>query len=137
MEFSRSETFGGYLWNVFKNPIQSLWGSPLTQSIAAFSLNLWFLVVAVLGQVWVIFSAILLGIQAINIWRVYLGRGNRVMAVVVGLVLVAINYAALSLAVLGQFWVVGSTALASWQFLNLLRVCMFKKYRLKQAERYY
>jgi hypothetical protein len=90
-------------------------------------MNVWCLFLAVLAQFWVLGSAVLLLAQTYNTWLVSCGRMNRWIALFVGALLVAINYAALSLAVLAQFWVFASVLLATWQYVSLVRVCFRKQ----------
>lgn len=124
---NQNETFWGAVWQVLKKPSMWFAGSPLTQSIAAFCINLCLLWIAVLAQFWVFFSAVLLGVQAFDTWLVSKGRMSKLSALSVGLLLVMINWGSLALAVLAQFWVIASTILASWQYVNLIRVCSQKK----------
>lgn len=117
------ETFWQFLKPISRRPVRASTGTALAQSAAAFGLNLWCLILAVLGQFWVFFSAVLLFIQTYNTWRVAKGRMSIRRALVFGILLVSLNFSALSLAVLGQFWVFASTALAVWQYISLVRVC--------------
>jgi len=121
------ENFWAYLWKVTKNPWKEFRSDPLLQSVAAAGINIWFLVIAVLGQFWVVFSALLLIAQAYNCWLVSRNELNRIVAILIGIVIVMINLGALSLAVLAQFWVIGSTALAVWQFISLIALCLRKR----------
>ncbi len=121
-----TSNFWSYLWNITKDPWNKFKGDPLLQSMSAAGINIWLLVIAVLGQFWVIFSALLLIAQAYNCWLVSRSELSKIKALLIGLFIVAINIGALVLAVLAQFWVFGSTALAIWQFLCLLKIC-FKK----------
>jgi hypothetical protein len=72
---------------------------------------------------WVIGSVLLLWFLFYVTWQVDKGRMNRWVALLAGVGLVLLNYLSLGLAVLAQFWVVLSTLLATWQFVNLVRVC--------------
>jgi hypothetical protein len=116
------ETFWQFVWRISKRPL-SVGADPLVQSAAAFGINLWCLVIAVLAQFWVFLSAGLLLAQTYNTWLVAKGRMRRVTALLVGLLLVGTNFGALTLAVLGHFWVFASAALSAWQFVSLIRVC--------------
>lgn len=120
------ETFWQLVWRVSKRPL-SFGADPLVQSAAAFGINLWCLVIAVLAQFWVFLSAGLLLAQTYNTWLVANGRMRKVTALLVGLVLVGINFGALTLAVLGQFWVFASAALSAWQYVSLIRVCLRRR----------
>lgn len=120
------ETFWQLLWRVLKRPL-SFGADPLIQSFAAVAINLWCLLVAVLAQFWVFFSAGLLLAQAYNTWLVANGRMRMVTALLIGLLLVGINFGALTLAVLGQFWVFASAALSAWQYVSLIRVCLARR----------
>ena len=117
------ETFWQFIWRITKRPLQAFHGSPLAQSAAAFGINVWCLFLAVLAQFWVLGSAALLLAQTDNTWLVTRGRMSRPVALLIGLMLVVVNFAALSLAVLAQFWVIASTVLAIWQYVSLIRVC--------------
>ena len=117
------ETFWQFIKPISRRPLRASYGNALAQSAAAFGLNLWCLTLAVLGQFWVFFSAGLLLIQTYNTWRVARGRMSILDALVFGMLLVLVNFGALSLAVLGQFWVFASTVLAVWQYISLCRVC--------------
>ena len=96
------ESFWQFVWKVSKSPLKHFKSSPMSQSAAAVGVNFWCLLLAVLAQFWVLFSAILLTAQTYNTWLVLQGRMSSSMALTIGLVIVAINFAALSLAVLGQ-----------------------------------
>ena len=120
------DNFWTYLWKVTKYPWKKFRSDPLLQSAAAAGINIWFLVIAVLGQFWVVLSALLLIAQAYNCWLISRNELNKILALLVGIVIVFINISALSLAVLAQFWVFGSTALALWQFVCLLKLCLRK-----------
>lgn len=126
MTESKPLNFWGYLWNVTKDPWRKFKGDPLLQAVAVAGINIWFLVIAVLGQFWVIFSALLLIAQAYNCWLVSRSELGKLKALTFGILIVIINMGALFLAVLAQFWVFGSTALAIWQFICLVRLC-FKR----------
>jgi hypothetical protein len=106
------ETFWQFIKQISRRPLRASYGNALAQSAAAFGLNLWCLILAVLGQFWVFFSAALLLAQTHNTWRVARGRKSIPAALASGFLLVLLNFGALSLAVLGQFWVFASTALA-------------------------
>ncbi len=121
------ETFWKFLWRITKSPRQYFNDSPLAQSAAAVGVNVWFLVIAVLAQFWVFLSFFLLLAQFYNTWLVYHGRITIPKAVLIGMVLVIVNLAALLLAVLGQFWVIGSCVLSLWQLWSLGRVCVSRK----------
>jgi hypothetical protein len=127
------ERFLQLFWRVLKRPIPAFAGSALVQSAAAAALNLWCLVLAVLGQFWVIFSAVLLVGQTYNTWRVAHSLTTIPSALFTGLMIVMVNLGALSLAVLGQFWVFASTTLAIWQFACLVRVCVARQLKLDQS----
>ena len=116
-------TFRGYLWEVAKHPFYYIGGNPLVQSAAAFGINLWCLVFAVLAQFWVFFSAALLLAQCYITWMVWFRRMGKFVALAIGLALVVINILALVLAVLGQVWVFVSAGLSIWQYVCLIRVC--------------
>ncbi len=118
-----TETFWQYTWRIEKSPTKHFASSPLAQSAAAFGVNLWCLFLAVLAQFWVIGSAALLLAQTYNTWLVSKRRLNPWVALFWGLVIVAVNGAALLLAVLGQFWVIASCALSIWQYWCLIQVC--------------
>jgi ribosomal protein L37AE/L43A len=120
------ETFWQFVWRISKHPLAHS-ADPLVQSAAAFGINLWCLVIAVLAQFWVILSAVILLAQTYNTWLVAKGRMRKGKALFVGLLLVSINVVALSLAVLGQFWVFASAALAVWQYVSLIRVCFTRR----------
>ncbi len=122
-----SEKFGTYLGKVIRNPTKKFKDDPLLQSVMAAVINIWFLVIAVLGQFWVFFSALLLIVQAYNCWLVSRSERGRMKALLIGLGIVIINMGALFFAVLAQFWVFGSTALAIWQFWCLIRLCLQKR----------
>jgi hypothetical protein len=117
------ETFGQFIWRSCKHPLQAFVGSPMAQSAAAFAINVWCLILAPLGQLWVFGSAALLLAQTHNTWSVAAGHRSRALALLIGLILVGINFGALTLAVLAQFWVFASLALALWQYVSLIRVC--------------
>ncbi|MBK8394975.1 MAG: hypothetical protein IPL26_06965 [Leptospiraceae bacterium] len=127
---SSNDTFWTLVKESLKSPFADTPDYPklkyLKQSTAAFAINIWFLVIAVLAQFYVFLSAILLGIQAYNAYLVYKGERDKFSALFIGLILVLINYGALTLAVLGQFWVIGSTILATWQYISLWRLCFSK-----------
>ena len=120
------ETFWQMVWRISKRPIGAFRSNLMAQSLSAFGLNLWCLVLAVLGQFWVFLSALLLLAQSYNTWLVFNGRMSKLTALAIGLVIVLLNIGALMLAVLGQFWVFVSTGLAIWQFVVLVRVCASK-----------
>lgn len=122
-----SENFWAYFWRVTRNPRKKFKDDPLLQSVTAAGINIWFLVIAVLGQFWVFFSALLLIAQAYNCWLVSRSELGRIKALFIGLGIVTINMGALFLAVLAQFWVFGFTALAIWQFWCLVRLCLQKR----------
>lgn len=117
------ETFWQFTWRVAKSPLAYFSASPLAQSGAAFGVNLWCLLLAVLAQFWVFLSAVLLLAQFYNTWLVATRQLKPATALFWGLLLVAINVGALALAVLGQFWVLASLALSLWQYWSLVRVC--------------
>ena len=117
------EGFWQFVWRITKRPIRAIGGNPLAQSAAAFGVNIWCLVLAPLGQFWVIFSAVLLLLQTHNTWMAGSGRRGRTFALFFGLILLSLNVGALVLAVLAQFWVFASAALATWQYVNLIRIC--------------
>ncbi|MCB9694510.1 MAG: hypothetical protein H6736_22090 [Alphaproteobacteria bacterium] len=103
--------------------LQRYLNNPVTSSAIAVVINGVFLWIAVLGQCWVVGSFILsVGLFALTV-LVRTGRMNRWLALAAGAVLIAVNYAALGLAVLAQFWVIGSTLLGTWQMISLVRVC--------------
>lgn len=118
-----TENFWQFTWRVTKSPLSYLSSSPLAQSAAAFGINVWCLILAVLAQFWVLLSALLLLAQLYNTWLVSKRRMSIFAALLWGLVLLFINCAALVTAVLGQFWVVVSVLLSLWQFWCLLQVC--------------
>lgn len=120
-------TFWQFIGRVTKAPLANFHGSPLTQSAAAVGINLWCLLLAVLGQFWVFLSALLLLAQFYNTWLVAQHRISRLAALTIGLVILAINLGALVLAVLGQFWVAASVALSIWQYWSLVRVCWARR----------
>jgi len=121
------ETFWKFLWRITKSPRQHFNASPLAQSAAAVGVNVWWLVIAVLAQFWVFLSFFLLLAQFYNTWLVYHGRMTVFKALVIGIILVTVNTAALLLAVLGQVWVIGSFVLSLWQLRSLWRVCASRK----------
>ena len=120
------ETFWQFIKRISAKPAESFGGSPLAQSAAAFGINLWCLVLAVLAQFWVILSAGLLLAQTYNTWLVARGRLDRWTALGVGMLILLVNLGALVVAVLGQFWVFVSAALSVWQYVSLMRVCFAK-----------
>jgi len=117
------ETFRSFLSRVTSHPLKYLDQSPLQQSAAATGINLWCLPLIVLGQLFVIPSAGLLLAQTYNTWLVANGRMPPRGAVLLGALIFLFHLAALPLAILAQFWVGASSALACWQFVSLLRVC--------------
>jgi phage FluMu protein Com len=123
----KPESFRDFLWEAVKHPLYNVGGNPLAQSAAAFGINVWCLVLAVLAQFWVILSAALLLGQLFNTWSVSNGRMARAPGLAIGLVIVVINVLALLLAVLGQLWVFVSAGLAIWQYVSLIRVCLQKR----------
>ena len=127
MEDHQDTTFWQFLGKVAKAPLASFHGSPLTQSAAAVGINLWCLLLAVLGQFWVFLSALLLLAQFYNTWLVAQHRISRFAALALGLLILAINLGALVLAVLGQFWVAASIILSIWQYWSLIRVCWARR----------
>jgi hypothetical protein len=120
-------TFWQFVWRISKRPLSWFGASPLAQSAAAFGVNIWCLVIAPLGQFWVILSAVLLLAQAYNTWLVANGRLGKVVSLCVGVFLLLINVGALGLAVLGQLWVFASLALSVWQYVSLVRVCLVRR----------
>jgi len=97
------ETFWQMVWRISKRPIGAFRSNLMAQSLAAFGLNLWCLVLAVLGQFWVFLSALLLLAQSYNTWLIFNGRMSKLTALAIGLAIVLLNIGALGVAVLGQF----------------------------------
>jgi hypothetical protein len=124
---TQQETFWDLVWSISKEPLKHLHSKPMLQSAAAVGINLWCLFLAVLAQFWVLLSFFILLAQTYNTWLVYNRQLSPPKALVIGLGIVAINFVALSLAVLGQFWVLFSLALSLWQYVSLIRVCFGPK----------
>ena len=124
---NKSQTFWGFFWGIAKSPMAYLRAEPMAQSACATGINLWCLFLAVLGQFWVFLSFFLLLAQTYNTWLVTKKKLSPAKALTVGVVIVAFNFAALSLAVLAQFWVFISLGLSIWQYVNLIRVCLAKE----------
>ena len=103
-----------------KSPSKYRHGDELMQAVAAFVINIYFLWIAVLAQFWVVCSLVILYLNLCIVWNLSLKKITPVPAMVGSLILVGINYGALILAPLGQFWVIGSVILATWQFKCLL-----------------
>jgi hypothetical protein len=123
------ETFRSFVRRITNRPLKYLDQSPLEQSAAATGINLWCLALVILGQFWVVFSAGLLLAQTYNTWLVANGRMAPPIAILLGALMVLINLSALPLAILAQFWVGASAALACWQFVSLVRVCSDERRR--------
>jgi hypothetical protein len=117
------ERFWRFVWRITNRPLKYCDQSPLEQSAAAAGINIWCLALVLLGQLWVFFSAGLLLAQTYNTWLVANGRLSPASAVLWGIVILLVNLGALPLAILAQFWVGASTALACWQFVSLIRSC--------------
>lgn len=117
------ETLPRFAWRILKAPLSQFSASPLAQSMAAVAINFWCLGLAVLAQFWVILSLLLLLAQFGITWSVARRRLHPLPALLIGVLLVGANVAALYLAVLGQFWVLASLVLSLWQFVCLIRVC--------------
>src|SRR5690554_6573483 len=121
------QTFWGFFWGIAKSPLAYLHGKPLAQSACASAVNMWCLVLAVLAQFWVFLSFFILLAQTYNTWLVAQKRLSRTKALTIGIGIVTINFAALSLAILRQFGVFISLGLSIWQYVSLIRVCFPKE----------
>ncbi|MDP1932407.1 MAG: hypothetical protein Q8L60_13220 [Gammaproteobacteria bacterium] len=123
---TQKQTFWEFFWSIAKSPLAYLHANPLMQSACASGINMWCLFLAVLAQFWVFLSFFILLAQTYNTWLVAQGRISSVRALIIGIGIVIVNFAALSLAVLGQFWVFISLGLSIWQYVSLIRVCFSK-----------
>jgi hypothetical protein len=121
------KTFWQFVWGISKSPLKHLHSQPMIQSAVAVGINMWCLFLAVLAQFWVFLSFFILLAQTYNTWLVFKGKLAPIYALIIGLFIVIVNFAALSLAVLGQFWVLISLGLAIWQYICLIRVCFMPK----------
>lgn len=126
------ETLAGLLWFSIRHPLQALKGNTVVQSAAVCAINFWALSLAVLGQFYVMLSLLLSFLLVLQAWRVSRGSASRLSAIAIGVFLVVLNYLGLVFAILAQFWVFFSTALATWQFILL---CKTQPPELLQSQR--